>query len=220
MRISELADQAGLPLATVKYYLREGLLPPGRPTAQTQAEYDESHLARLRFLRTLREVGDVSVGQLRDLVAVVEKKGLTVHEVLGAAADAIAPTPPPPGPIREATRVVADAIIERGGWDRVREDTIDRENLAAALEAVVSTSTHQNWNLDQLQPYIDAVNRLAQYEIANLDDSGGHEALMQEMVVGQVVVGEILMTLRRLAEEHYSAERFEPRATKPRKKPR
>ena len=37
MRISELARRSGLPVATVKYYLREGLLPAGEPTAATQA---------------------------------------------------------------------------------------------------------------------------------------------------------------------------------------
>ena len=30
MLVSELAERAEVPVATVKYYLREGLLPPGR----------------------------------------------------------------------------------------------------------------------------------------------------------------------------------------------
>ena len=31
MRISELAQESGTPVATIKYYIREGLLPAGTP---------------------------------------------------------------------------------------------------------------------------------------------------------------------------------------------
>jgi DNA-binding transcriptional MerR regulator len=55
MLVSELAERADVPLATVKYYLREGLLAPGETTGPRRAEYDDAHLRRLRVLRLLRE---------------------------------------------------------------------------------------------------------------------------------------------------------------------
>ena len=60
MRISALATAADLPLATVKYYLREGLLHPGAATSATQASYDDTmHLHPLRAaqLRAARPGG-------------------------------------------------------------------------------------------------------------------------------------------------------------------
>ncbi|MYU47619.1 MerR family transcriptional regulator, partial [Streptomyces sp. SID7803] len=51
MRLSELSERSGIATATIKYYLREGLLPPGERLSATQAEYDESHLRRLRLVR-------------------------------------------------------------------------------------------------------------------------------------------------------------------------
>ncbi len=51
MRISELVARSGVPLATVKYYLREGLLMPGETTSATQARYDEQHVRRLALVR-------------------------------------------------------------------------------------------------------------------------------------------------------------------------
>ena len=51
MRISELASRSGVPPATVKYYLREGLLHPGRALSRTQADYDASHVDRVRLVR-------------------------------------------------------------------------------------------------------------------------------------------------------------------------
>ena len=44
MKISELADAGDVSVATVKYYLREGVLPPGRAISRTQADYDASHV--------------------------------------------------------------------------------------------------------------------------------------------------------------------------------
>ena len=40
------------------------------------------------------------------------------------------------------------------------------------------------------------------------DDAKDRVGLLEEMVVGQVVFGQILATLRRLAEEHHSKDRF------------
>ncbi len=46
MRISELSRRSGVSIPTIKYYLRDGLLPAGRATAANQADYDEDHLRR------------------------------------------------------------------------------------------------------------------------------------------------------------------------------
>jgi DNA-binding transcriptional MerR regulator len=61
MRISELSQASGVPVATIKYYLREGLLHEGQLTSATQAQYDQSHLARLRLVRALLGAGGLSV---------------------------------------------------------------------------------------------------------------------------------------------------------------
>src|SRR6266540_3706180 len=38
MRISDLGRKSGVPIATIKFYLRERLLPQGKPTGRNQAE--------------------------------------------------------------------------------------------------------------------------------------------------------------------------------------
>jgi DNA-binding transcriptional MerR regulator len=55
-RIGELAAAAGVSVATVKYYIREGLLPPPPvKTGRTMAYYDAAYLERLKLIRRLRE---------------------------------------------------------------------------------------------------------------------------------------------------------------------
>src|SRR5690625_1515258 len=89
MRISELAEQTAVPLATLKYYLREGLLHPGRSTARTQAVYDGTHVERVRLVRALTESAGLSLGAVRDVLEVLDHPPATRHELLGAAQDVL-----------------------------------------------------------------------------------------------------------------------------------
>jgi DNA-binding transcriptional MerR regulator len=206
VRISELSEHTGVPVPTIKYYLREGLLPEGDKRTPRLTEYDEQHVRRLELLRILREVGDVPVEGLKRMVVATETEG-TVHDLFAVAADALAPTPPPAGPGREQARAIADAIVEQAGWDRVRGDSVDRDNLAATLELVADFGTHPRGPAE-IAPYVALADQLARHEIANLDDDKDRIGLLEEMIVGQVVFATVLTTLRRLAEEHHSHERF------------
>ena len=72
MRISDLAAAAGVPVGTIKFYLRQGLLPAGELTSPTQAQYDESHLGRLRLVRALVEVAGLSLTEVLAVVTVLD----------------------------------------------------------------------------------------------------------------------------------------------------
>ena len=51
MRLAELSARSGVPRSTIKYYIREGVLPSGAPEARNQASYGPEHLERLRSWR-------------------------------------------------------------------------------------------------------------------------------------------------------------------------
>ncbi len=57
MRIGEVAKQAGIGIETIRYYERRGLLaePDRRPSGYRR--YEESVVARLRFIRRSKELG-------------------------------------------------------------------------------------------------------------------------------------------------------------------
>lgn len=55
-RISDLARETGVPVGTIKFYIREGMLPP--PTLKTgrnMAYYDRSFIERIRCIRELQQ---------------------------------------------------------------------------------------------------------------------------------------------------------------------
>jgi DNA-binding transcriptional MerR regulator len=59
-------------VATIKYYIREGLLPAGTTISATQAEYDSAHVDRLRLIRALVDVGRLSITTVRELLATLD----------------------------------------------------------------------------------------------------------------------------------------------------
>src|SRR5918996_2993811 len=80
VRMSELSRAAEVPVATVKYYQREGLLPPGDATGPNQADYGAGHVRRLRLIRILREVGGLGVAQVRAVLAAMDDSELSHHQ--------------------------------------------------------------------------------------------------------------------------------------------
>lgn len=208
MRISELAERSGLSLATVKYYLREDVLHPGRKENARLAEYDETHLARLKLLRILRDVGDIPVDRLREIVAAVDDERLSLHDVFARAADATAPsaTPAP----TEGARAMSDEVIASAGWTDVRVDAADRDSLASVL-GLIAAAHPGAVTPDSLRPYIEAADTIARTDIEHLAQQHGRTDLLESMVVGQVLFGRLIGVLRRLAEEHYSSARFRDR---------
>lgn len=206
MRISVLAERSGVPTPTIKYYLREGILHPGEALSPRLTAYDDSHLRRLELLRVLREVGQVPVSRLKVLVQAVESTA-PVHEMFASAARALAPVPPPPGPARDEARRLAERLVADAGWSSVHPTSVDLDNLAAAFETSVSLVGRMP-SLRALAPYVEAADGLAATELARLDPERGRAGLLEQMVIGQVLLGHLLAILRRLAEEHYSAQRF------------
>jgi len=55
LRIAELAERSGVSIATLKHYLREGLIAPAKKTGRTMSYYDEGTVGRVRAIRELQE---------------------------------------------------------------------------------------------------------------------------------------------------------------------
>ncbi|MDY7090314.1 MAG: MerR family transcriptional regulator [Actinomycetota bacterium] len=136
MRISDLSRRGDVAIPTIKFYLREGLLPPGQSTARNQAVYTEEHLARLRFVRTLITVGRLPVATVREVLAAVDASDLSVedhcrliqHALRVDRIDSAAEASP-------STVAQAGELIRRLGW-RVDESAPGIAALAQISDAL------------------------------------------------------------------------------------
>ncbi len=66
MKIGEIALVASCPIETIRYYEREGLLPPTARSSGNYRIYSPRHLERLSFIRRCRSL-DMSLGEIRRL---------------------------------------------------------------------------------------------------------------------------------------------------------
>lgn len=205
--MSELSARSGVAVATIKYYLREGLLHPGEQTAATRAEYDGSHLRRLRLIRALVEVGRVPVASIKKIVEAVEDESLPLHEMLGTAHYALGPAvEPEPTPEWERALADVDDLLTSLGW-RVEPGAPARAELAQTVVRMRQVGLSAD-----LRPYAAAAGKLvAEVELDALPADGSRDAAVEALVLGTVLYGRAFDALRRLAQESESARRFAPR---------
>jgi DNA-binding transcriptional MerR regulator len=201
MWIAELSRRTGAPVATIKYYLREGLLPPGEAVGATRSRYGETHVRRLRLIRALVEVGGLSLARVRDVLAEVDEESRELHEVLGAAHSALIPEAPA---VSTESKERVDRLIKDGGW-LVYEGSADRALLAGALDALADVG--HRFDDETLQAYAQAAQQVADTDVAHLP-VGDRSRTVEAVVVVTALGGPVLLTLRRLAQESASARRY------------
>src|SRR5687768_9715480 len=82
LKISELADASGVPVATIRHYLREGLLPEPVKTSRNMAYYPPEFVERIRRIKQLQEEQYMPLRVIRDVLDSSGGERLTESEVL------------------------------------------------------------------------------------------------------------------------------------------
>ncbi|WP_328396035.1 MerR family transcriptional regulator [Streptomyces sp. NBC_00390] len=211
MRLAELSERSGVPTATIKYYLRERLLPPGHRVSATQAEYDDGHLRRLRLVRALIQVGRVPVATAREVLAAVDDDSLDHHMRLGAAVWAIAhgPDPDEQDPATKAALRTADALLERLGWSFGHEVGYESPSYRMLVEAIASMDRlGYPCDVAELLPYARSASELAVADLDLIERYEREEEQLEAAVAFTVLYEPVLLSLRRLAQAEESRRRY------------
>ena len=219
MRISELARQADVTIPTVKFYLRQGLLPDGEATAVTRAEYNEEHLSRVRLIRALVDVGGLSLTAVRALLATLDEHAgadapasanasrpkkparaarLDRKKVLAAVQDALPPAPPE----RQQTPNRALAAVSALGWE-VDPESVALRQLEAALAALDLLGLPPN--IATLLAYGEAAEKAAQADVDSLP-AGSSAKVVRQLVLATAMYEPMLTALHRLAQQNALAK--------------
>jgi DNA-binding transcriptional MerR regulator len=206
MRISDLAARSGVSAASIKWYAREGLLPAGERTGYNQTEYGEAHLARLRLIRSLIEVGGLSVAAARDVLAAADDPDHPFGNTLGIA-QASLPRPASP-PTAESVQAVHDAAAELG-WQ------VFDGNPGVPAAAAVLDRFHELGRSDLvavLPGYARAAEIVAAADLDCITTSVATDraTAAQTVVVGTVLGDALLAGLRRIAQSNEAHRRFGP----------
>jgi DNA-binding transcriptional MerR regulator len=204
VRIAELSRLSGVPVGTIKYYVREGLVRPGELTSPNQAQYDDGHLRRLKLIRALVEVGELSIAETRDVLGSIDAPGKTLHETLGKAQQAV--TPRLPREFDELSWAAAsqqvEELVRRRSWQ------VKAESPAWQLLTQVLATFHALGQEDLaalLDDYAAAAERLAEAEVRCVLSRPDVESMLEGVVIGVALGDTLLAALRRLAQANVSA---------------
>jgi DNA-binding transcriptional MerR regulator len=69
LKIGELAERSGVPAATIRHYVREGLLPEPVKTSRNMAYYPAEFVERIRLIKQLQEERFMPLKVIRELLA-------------------------------------------------------------------------------------------------------------------------------------------------------
>lgn len=206
MRMAELSRESGVTVATIKYYLREGLLHPGTLTSPNQAHYDETHVRRLRLVRALLDVGGLSIASARDVLAAIDSRDPT-RNVLGLAQHGL---PLERIETDERTREWAieqvEAVAAERGW-RLDRAPAPVEALIGALCTLRNLG--QPHLRDALGVYAEAADQVAEFDVTSVMGLPDTESIVQTAIVGTVLGDAVFVALRRIAQANVSMRRVD-----------
>ncbi|WP_167140201.1 MerR family transcriptional regulator [Diaminobutyricimonas sp. TR449] len=200
MRMAEFSRVSGVSVATIKMYLREGLLPAGEKHGPNQAVYGDVHLKRLRLVRALVTVGGLNLSAARAVTAAIDSD-MPIAEAFEIAqhsvSESVAGEPEP-----EALRGIDDATA---GW-HVSPDNPGRLQAARALEAFIAAgqTDARGW----VHRYAEAALAVAEADLDEIAERPNRTSKVETVVVGIPVGDALLSGLRRAAQEHVTSQRF------------
>lgn len=199
MRIGELSRRSGVSVPTIKYYLREKMLPEGERIAANQVRYSEEHLRRLRLIRSLIDVGGLPVPTVREVLAEIDASQPSVHHAVALAHRGL---PVLTGersdePWEEARRYVESVFAARG-WT-VPED---HPGFTALVEALARMSLlNQRGFFECVGRYAELAEAIAEVDIDLISGHTDVADVVEKAVLGTVLGDVVITALRRIAQE-------------------
>lgn len=203
MKMAELSIVSAVPVATIKFYLREHLLPAGERTAPNQADYGQDHVRRLRLIRGLLDEGGLAVADARRVLDALDSNEPLQH-IFGVAQHAVSLHIDPVS-VPDVALARVDEVID--GWF-VSPDNPGRlaaAQVVSSLEAIGHLSA-RGW----VERYAAAALLIAEADLDEIDAIDDREGKAETVVVGTVLGDALFSGLRRAAQEHVSALRYQP----------
>ncbi len=218
MKISELARRSGVTISSIKYYIREGLLPSGTPlgdgAAKNQARYGDQHLKDLALIRALREHAGVSIASLRRVLSAIaeaesghkDSLAMGVHSVeIERLANRDAPELDRDEPEYRAAWSALEQLMAARGWSR-EEDDPEIQELLVAMVAVGHVWPYALPDGLWTQ-YAELGEHAASFEIPDgWDPDRFPSEALRYAIVGTYLFEPVILAFRRLALSQRSTE--------------
>lgn len=213
MLLSQLAEESGVPPATIKYYRREGLLPAGERITATRQDYGRAHLERLALIQVLREIAGAPIARIAQLTAILDDPEQPLLSALAASQHLALGIPGPGDETGTGTSDLPEhpaiaPLLAHLGWPDAQ--TAPRRALDELLHAL------ENWgmptDLELLRRYAEPVASIARADVDSIRDLGGEasgepvseDVQVMRAVAGAIAFDRLIQLLRALGHTSYS----------------
>ena len=205
MRISTLSQQSGVSVASIKFYLREGLLFAGEASSATRTEYEPRHVARLRLIRALIDVGGLSIAAAKAVLAAIDDDAMPIVYAFGIAQHAVSASLLSSTPPSASAVARIDQLKSQRGWETYERNP--GEDIAARV--IDAFDAIGRPDLQSILPaYAEAAERVARADLDAVIAVGadGRTRMVETVVVGTALGDGLFSGLRRIAQEHTSRQ--------------
>ena len=199
-QLKELSAATGVSAASIKFYLREGLLPRGDEIHPTRAEYGPRHTERLELITGLRSVVGLRIDQIRSLIGLIDDPAVTRLELLGRTQAMVLGAPPQTLPDLPLVRELLDAY----SWPDVPTDA--RAVLNGTLREMEAMGL--SVSADVVLGYARAADQVAKQDLGVVFDEKSRDRTVLAVAVGVRAYGKLLLSLVALAQASRSIQRL------------
>jgi DNA-binding transcriptional MerR regulator len=201
VRVSELAEQAGVSIASVKYYIRERMLAAGDPAGPRRATYDSSHVQRIHLIKALTGPAGLSVSQAKAILQIIDAPESSLIDRLASATTVLADAAGADVDANESYPRAEQVV----GWlgEPYRAEPPAAALLESALQAVEAAGFQLH--KDQFAIYGEHILAIAASEIANVPTDPAEA--VQYAVLGTVLFEPVLAAIRRLGQQSLAKRR-------------
>lgn len=204
MTIEELAERTGVGVATLRHYVRLGLVPAG--DGADGEDFPAGHVERVRLVHALHELAHLPLTETHRILELMERTPGERIEILADAhqslldVDAHRSTHGPP---------VADAgwhaqvirLLEEVGWEHC-DDLVDRLAIQLREAALLDPDDL----MAMVRSWLPGMQDVARADVESL--SIDPENAVKRIVAGTLVSDPILLTLRRMAQRELAVRQL------------
>lgn len=184
LRMGELSEASGVPAATIKHYLREGLLPEPVKTSRNMAYYPAAFIDRIRLIKQLQEERFMPLRAIKSVLDEDPERARALVELEDRILDrALA---------GERTRTSAVQVRESYG--------LPKEVLARLAELDVLSPNSRGYSPSDVK-IIEAISR---FRAGGYDEAIGftvYDTLRYKSAIEELVRQEVEVVMTRLAGE-------------------
>lgn len=191
--------------ATIKFYLRSGLLEAGEAINPTRADYGERHVRRLQLIQGLRSTVGLGLEDIRRILGATAGAGASDTERL-ALLSTVQSVVLGLGGRRGERSPKVDALVRAMGWPHEQSDArLAVDEQVAAMDAV-----RLGPDVDVLAAYGRAADGIADAQLSFTAAQDDLEGMILTAAIGMHMHHRLILKLVALAQASHAIRRYLP----------